>query len=370
MRKLLPTLLPIALPLLASAAVAQDVLYYKFDETAGNRVVNYASRSGLAPHEGVITSTDTSAFAPGILGASALRGSATGGTAFHSFVDTGWNGSFSGSFSLAFFLKARNNPTSANYLCGNTQSGSFRCFTGGAVPNNIRVTSAGTTPLNLDMNADIRTPAATRWVHVALVVDSSTMTAIWYLDGLPQTTIPISVAPNVTTTTNFRVGAQNSTTTASQFDLDEFRFQLAAASPGEVLAWSRTTSARAARYGAGCGATLDSAGGEPTFGNNAFALTLQGAPASPFAVSLGTSRVQWNATPLPLDLGLLFPTLTGCRLESNLTIALSAATSGAGAGSIPLPIPNDPSMSGFTLWCQAFGFGPTLQTTNGLAVGL
>src|SRR5262245_53620853 len=93
----------VGLALAIAAQGPQDALWFKFDEVGGGKTVNYASGAGLAPAEGVITTTDTTAFAPGRFGAGALRGGPGGGS--YSWVDTGYQPTFTGSFTVALFVK-------------------------------------------------------------------------------------------------------------------------------------------------------------------------------------------------------------------------------------------------------------------------
>jgi len=130
--------------LLSAPVLAQgEAIFYKFDGVGADKVVNYASHTGIAGPEGVISSTDVSAFAPGRFGAGALRGSNTGGTATYSIVETRWAPIVTGDFTVAFFLRERVAPGGATYLFGVPVALQFRCFTGGAARNGLRVTSAG-----------------------------------------------------------------------------------------------------------------------------------------------------------------------------------------------------------------------------------
>jgi hypothetical protein len=71
-------------------------------------------------------------------------------------------------------------------------------------------------------------------------------------------------------------------------------------------------------------------------------------------LGLGSNRTKLGALPLPLDLGLLHPTLSGCLWESSIDIAILAGLlNDAGAGVVQAPIPNDAAWIGASLWNQS-----------------
>jgi hypothetical protein len=355
-----------AFSLAAGAAAQNDVLYYKFDAGGGTKVINYAAAPALAPTEGTITATNTQSFAAGRFGLASLKGAESAAT--HNFVDTGWNGAFSGSFTMAWFMKQQTPlpNTLAYYLFGGGTT--FRVFTSGAAGSGLIVGGWGSS--NLNLTTDIRTPAATRWVHVAIVVDATVMLATWYVDGAAQTPIPITQSPNVVAGANFRVGMHTRLTTGTFWDLDEVRFLNRAASTAEVLAWSMTTRAADGAYGKGCGATLASAGGPPALGNNTYRFTLTGAPSAPFILAIGASRLALGPVPLPFDLGALSPGLAGCNWETSTNLIFGGALDAGGNGTFPLGIPNDPALLGAAVYNQALVLGSPLQSSNPFAVSI
>jgi hypothetical protein len=75
--------------------------------------------------------------------------------------------------------------------------------------------------------------------------------------------------------------------------------------------------------------------------------------------------------PLPFDLGLIFPVLSGCNWESSADVTISGSLSGTST-LIFLPIPNNAALNGAALWNQALlvSGGVVNQSTNGLAVGI
>lgn len=355
--------------LLAPAAFSQnEALFFKFDAIGASKVINYASETGIAPAECDITSTDVSAFAPGRFGSGALRGSNTGGTSTYSYVDTRWAPNVVGDFAVAFFMRERVAPGSATYLFGVPTGGSFRCFTGGAAGTGLRVTSAGTAPLNLDLTTDVQSLARTRWVHLSLTVDTSRSQAVWWIDGVPQSPITLAGGANFIANAGLRIGGQLSN---GGYDLDDYRFLLRSATPLEIQSWAQRTEAKDAPYGTPCGAQLIAAGGEPTIGNANYHFNLGGVALSPGILSFGSSRSNFGGIPLPLDLGFLFPVLAGCGLESDFYFSIAFFSDAQGGASIAAPIPVDPTLAGATFYNQAlFLLNGAEQTSNGVASSL
>ena len=64
-------------------------------------VLNFAPGG---PKEGTITSMNTSSWVAGKTTA-ALRGSSNTSSTSYNYVDTGWNGAFTGDFTAAWFMK-------------------------------------------------------------------------------------------------------------------------------------------------------------------------------------------------------------------------------------------------------------------------
>lgn len=357
MLKIVPSLL-----LLASAVCAQsDILFYSFDAGQGSTEFNKYAGSAVAPPFGTIVSTNKQAWAPGLFTA-ALSGAE--GSAFYNYVDSGWTGALQGSFSVAWFMKQRTPlPDSLAYyfFCG---EGNFRAFTSGAAGTGLIVGGYGGT--NLTLTKDIRTPAATRWVHVALVVDEAAMQATYYLDGIAEPPVALSAKVSVPARTlGFRVGMHTRLTTGSFWDLDDFRLVNRAAGGQEIAEWA----AAAASFGTGCGATLSIGGtGEAKVGNSGFGLALTSAPNAACLFSLGASaKLLLGLVPLPLDLGLLHPGFKGCAWYSSMDLTAVQTVPGSGTAAIPLPIPNVPSLAGFRAYtqCLIFPAASAYQSSNG-----
>ncbi|MCC6672674.1 MAG: LamG domain-containing protein [Planctomycetes bacterium] len=369
----IPVKLLASLLLAAAAPVAaqQDVLYYKFDETGGKKVVNYASGSGLAPAEGSLVGNNTPQFQAGRFGPGCLSGGTATTAAGSTYVATGYQNSMTGSsFTVAWYMKQRTAPPSTSYFF--YSNAGFRSFTGGVAGRGLYTRSwntAGGTPSDLILTTDVQTLAAANWVHIALVVDATALTATYYIDGVAQTPITISAGATNTTAGLF-TAAGFSTTNGGLYDIDEFRFSKRAASAAEILAWKTQTSPADGPYGKACnGGTLASSGGAPKLGNMAYTLNLGGGNGA-YALGVGINRLSLGGVPLPFDLGAVFPGLAGCLWECSGDLFVNGVVVG-GAVTIPVPIPASPSLDGVPLWCQAIIVGTgTQQTTNGLAIGI
>ncbi len=367
MKQLLTLLLPI---LTASSLTAQnEILYYKFNEGGGTTAINYANASP-APATGTITGGNTTHFAPGFSG-SGLK--ATTATGIHSYVETGWSGAWTGSFTVAWFMRQAGTPgTTLSYFFAN--QGSFRCFTNGAAGTGLYVRAYGTgvSPADMFLQTNIQTLANGQWLHIALVVDTVSSTGTFYLNGTAQTPIPFTGTPGQTPTLPFRIGAHNSSSINRYYDIDEFRFLNRAVPANEILAWSLQASGADSAFGAGCGATMQGSGGEPAIGNVLYGHSGTGAANSAGTLTLGFSSTTLGAVPLPINLGLLFPTLPGCNLYGSADVTLPFAVDAGGNFSIAFPILNNPFLIGATLYNQGviLGGAASLQTTNGVAVSI
>lgn len=239
---------------LASAALAQDLIYYPFNRGTGTSVANLWSG---APATGKLVSTNTtnSGWASGVGGSGyALAGNDAATTL--NYVDTGFNQGtnsslLTGSFTVAFFLKQAWENTSfdalAYFLSG---IGSFRMFTGGAAEEGVMVREWGGEPADLVLAGptnqttgqpffDLRSAARQGWVHVALVVDSAQKVATWYVNGSPYS-VTVLTKPSAAPTGagNLRVGMHTGVTFGSNYDLDDFRLANRAAPPHEIQQWA------------------------------------------------------------------------------------------------------------------------------------
>ncbi len=366
------------LALAAQAVQAQsDVLYYKFETGAGRKAINFAAASGLAPAEGTFKSTypGGASWAQGRFGRGAMLGShfnpknpGNSYGAYYNYLDTGWIPKFTGSFTVAWFMKERAPQATLDYIFSGV--GAFRCFTNGIAGKGLWVRSWGGSPADLKLTYDVQAGARSKWLHVALVVDWASKKATWYVDGKAQAPIKLSAGANVNGTTSFKIGQHVTTFYSFNYDLDEFRFSTRAATPAEILAWATKDLAAAGKYGKGCGGTL-SGTGVPAVGKP-FLLNLTGPASSPFFLSLGLSRTKFGALTLPFDLGTVIPGMSGCNWESSMLVIMTGGLNSSGRGKTGLPIPNNPIFTGVTLFNQAMmvSSGNKLSTTNGLGVAI
>jgi len=341
MHRLFPIAALALCPLLTSQS--NEILYYTFSPPTTNVVNRYAG----GPRFGTMVSTAKVQYTTGKLD-SAMQG-ATSATAYN-YVDSGYKAAITGSFCVAWFIKQRTQlPNTLAYYFWSGE-GNFRCFTSGAASNGLAVRGWGGS--NLLLTTDIRTPAATRWVHVAINVDATNKFAQFYVDGQPQGKISISGGANVPARTNgFRVGAHTRLSTTSWWDIDEFRFLTRVATDVEIKTWSMALS----DYGSGCGAKLTTIANQaPKLGNSSFGFELTGKPGSPALLSAGLSATKlFGSIPMPLDLGLVFPSLAGCKWESSLDLLGPTVIPNTGKAVLPFPLPNYPALLGIPLYNQA-----------------
>lgn len=113
--------------------------------------------------------------------------------------------------------------------------------------------------------------------------------------------------------------------------------------------------------------------GQPTLGNAAFGVQLQGAaPGDLCLLWLGTSRTDWNGLHvLPLDLAPFGA--SGCTLWTEPAAFGGGLADASGSLLLPLPIPNVPSLRFLTLFAQGAVAAPGanalgLAFTAGLAI--
>jgi len=366
---------------LVLTGTAQDVLHYKFDAGGGQKVINYAARSGIAPTEGTIEfrgSTPPVLWATGQFG-SALAGDPLGQTP-RIQVNTGWDCGFTGSFTIATFLKLRE-PVPANgnaeFVRSSTNNGSFVAQ---IAAHDEKLYVSWPSGEWVKSTTNVYSLVAKGWVHVALVVDETTKYGTFYVNGnaeLPQRLgFTLSVAPSLT---NLRIGTNS---TYGSFDIDEFRFRLGTATAAEIMKWATENPAADGAYGKGCWpkgrpVLLDSNSdqhGPPAIGNSNYVIELYGLPGSTFIFGVGTNRLSLAATPLPLDLGFLDPSLKGCNWESSGDVAwLDGVIPTTGQTVLPFPVPQIPSLVGITLYSQAVLYSPVLKRymgTNAFATAI
>jgi hypothetical protein len=367
-----PHSFPLALAaILAGSAAAQDVLYYKFDDAGGKRVVNYAAGSTIAPTEGTLSGGNMPQFQAGKFGAGALSGGTATTAAGSTFVDSGWMPNLNNSdFTIAFYIKQRTAPPSTSYFFYSNSG--FRMFTGGVAAKGLYFRN-GTSGTGGDwiLTTDIQTLAAAGWVHVALVVDATALKATYYVNGVAQT--PLTIAGGVTAsggTYTFR--AAGFASYGGLYDIDEFRVAGRAASATEIQSWVNGTSGADGAYGKACGgAVLASSNGPPKLPTPLYALTISGNSGGVFALGLGSNRLMFGPLPLPLDLKPILPALAGCNWETSGDITFVPGVLTGGSAKLPLPLPPVAALAGIALWSQAVVLtGGPQQMTNAFSTSL
>ena len=360
---------------LAPGLSAQDLLYYRFDENYGTKVINYAAGSP-APTEGTLTSNllaPSTPFQAGRFG-TCLTGAIQSPTPVQAnYITTGWNpGTLTGSLSAAMWLRLL--PTTPNpsltYLFGN---GTLRLYSGSGA---LLITGWNAANTYITSKTSIFPMAKNGWVHVALVLDGTTLQGTYYVNGVAEvpSTLPSAVAA---TGSAFYVGSYNATSSVTSYpcvyDIDDFVFANRAFTPAEIAVLAAGTRAGDAGYGGGCGGlTLASTGGAPSLGNVLYQLTLTSSYAGSFSIGFGSNRASLGGIPLPFDLGLVIPSLGTCYVDSSLDLLSLSGVKTAGTTPVGLPIPSDPAINGLTLYLQTLSIGgpPPVQVSNAFSIGV
>ncbi len=352
--------------LLASTGIAQDVLYYKFDDP-GATPINLAARSGIAPGEATINSRNaTPPWVPGRFG-TAFSGGAASTT--WQYVDTGYNVAFQGSFTVAFFCRNRvplPSTSGAVIFRGPGSNGRFIADVSGSTQDLLIRGFGG----SMRSDGTFLSKTMSGWVHVALVADWTNRVVRLYIDGVSGIPLPLTTMPFVDPRDGpLRIGKTSSSTTGS-FDIDEFRLTLRAASAAEVQRWATTDTAADGPFGAACHprgrvVLLDSneaTHGPPAIGNARYALELFGLAGTDYTLMLGTNRLRFAGLPLPLDLKIVDPGLAGCLWHTSGDIAsFTGRLDAAGAARLALPVPNVPAIVGINVFSQAVLYSGALS---------
>ena len=362
---------------MASFVPGQDVLYYKFDARGGDKVINYARGSIKGPDEGTLQGNATARqrWAKGLYGGALYGGETSRWNTRQNYVDTGWAGAFSGSFTVAWLMKLRGQQAGINdlsYLFSGV--GSFRCFTNGLAGKGLMVRGWG--GKDLQLKTDIQALAAKGWVHVALVVNDKAKVAVWYVNGKAQAPIKISKSPKVSKgKRSFLVGFHETLQTPFQYDVDEFRFSLKATPALELLAWASGSQAADSPYGKACGGKLGALypGQIPWTRTGRYGVRARFTRAGPVLFLLGSSRTSLFGFPglLPFDLGPFFSGLKGCPLQTSMQFILATSAGSNGIVDFPLPIPGNSKYAGMTLYVQCLLLSSGKQeSTNGWAISI
>jgi len=378
---------------LASALLpAQDLIHYKFDGGCTNEVINYAQGSPLGSGTIEVGTGAPAGFAsrdPNGQFGQALTGGSHTSPVYYNRVKTGWmnpaiNG---GDFTLAFWMKERTPiGTSLSYMW--STAGSFRLFTGGVggvgLYQRVIVSSGGngvnaTVANDLYLATDVQTLAAAGWVHIALVIDSTAQTAVWYINGAADTTITGVGGTMINGTGEVHLG-NHSGTSGWAYDIDEFIVSQRAFLPAEIFALSQAPRAGAGAYDseilAQCGSTtLADAMGPPSLGNLGYQLTVNSSATGLYSLLIGSNRCSFagGVFSLPLDAATLNPLAAGCFVLSDGDFGGSGGGITGGPVTIPLPIPNDPNLMGLAAYAQVAVLDVVnlgVEASNGWALGL
>ncbi|MEO6597141.1 MAG: LamG-like jellyroll fold domain-containing protein [Planctomycetota bacterium] len=377
-----------------SSLTAQDFIHYKFDANCTTEVINYATGPQAFPGNGALqTNSAISPFDTGVFGG-CLAGGANIAPTYANRVVSGWNPAtqnITGSVTIAWFMRQRAGSslgTTLNYLMG-AATGGFRLFTNGVagtalVQREILVSGGNSGVRDFQLPAtttNVQALAATGWIHVAIVVNSTAQTADWFINGasvLQLTNVPGAL---IALTGSFMIGGYTAAIGAgSVFDIDEFLISLNAYTPAEILALSLAPRAGDGDYTSNipsqCGAgniVLGSTGGRPFLGNTNYALTVAAATPSLFLVLAGFNRCLYSGSiPLPLNGTPLLPLLNGCWLLADAPVLANGAVT-AGPVNLPLAIPPSTSNLGTGIFTQALGIDlGTFATSmsSGFATGI
>ncbi len=208
---------------LSAQSQTPELIYYNFNN--GTTVDNLATNPvGTNP---VTVPSGLGVPSGGFQNTTALGGNGASSTG--NVINTGWNTTINGSFTLAFYTSGVTTSSSTlYYIFGDGGAGGFRCFTNGvAGSNNWRV--RGPLPdLPLDGGAD----GQPHMMHA--VYDATAGTWTGYIDGVQVSQVTASTTINVTGS-GLTVGGYASNSGLDGL-LDEFRWYNRALSATEVAA--------------------------------------------------------------------------------------------------------------------------------------
>lgn len=357
---------------------AQDLGYYKFESNCGTEAINYASGASALPN-GVLESNGGTPWTTGRFGGGLTGGIAS--TEYHR-LRTGWvNPNHTGDFTYAFFMRERGPVgTSLAYLAGG--AGSFRLFTNGVANRGLyqrEIVASGGSPSARDLHlmTDVQTLAAAGWVHIALVIDATAQTAIWYVDGQQDTVVNGVGGALISENGEVFWGTHTSTSLVSSYEFDEVLLSTRAYSAADILALSLSPRGADGSYTAGmpqCGSTtVTSSGGEPGVGNSSYTVNVNSTALGSYTMLLGLQRCTFagGAFNLPLDLGTFLPTASGCNLLTGGELGSFGGVLTGNPVNAPLGIPSGATLLGVDLFMQAVVFDAvnnSFEASNGFAI--
>lgn len=374
---------------LAAPAVAQDFIHYRLEEVCGNEAINLATGASALPQNGIIESTSAAPFRIAGAQGAGLAGGSSVAPAFYNRIRTGWTPSaqpFTGDLTMAVFLR-QSAAASGFYIWGN--SGGFRLFTNGIAGRGLyqrTILASGGNGINASVANDMYLPATTvdfqslasaGWVHVAIVVNATALTADWYINGVSVLTLTGVTGAQINAAGEFTLGQYN--TSNSDYDFDEFVMSNRAFSAAEILGLMNAPRGGSGRFTSGissqCGSVgLGSINGAPSLGNLNHSLQITTTvPTHFFSLMFGTNKCSLGGVfQLPLDAGQLSPIAAGCQLLVDTNMG-SISGIGTGNTSIAFPIPPLPQFSGMNLFGQAALIDLAtlnVQASSGLAMSV
>lgn len=369
--------------------LAQDIIYYKFEDGGGTRVINHAEGLPSVPKEGTLEFssgvTPAQAWGPGRFGVHGLNaGPVSPGAGVQ--VDTGWNHEVTGDVTIAFHFRTVH-PIPSNggaVIFGSNANmspggGIVMAVSGIPGPTFGRLSLSwrpiGSSP-SIDLPQDLLTQSFSNWIHVAVVIQPSILQGRWYVNGVAQIPQALTGAwnPIPGTSSYFNVGTRNQ----CHFRLDEFRVSLRAVPAVEIQQWAGTDVADDAAFGQPCHplgqwVLLGSQGGRPALGNSGYGLVVYGPAGGQGLLAIGTNRLAFQGMPLPLALAPFIAGLDGCFLLTSAEQLLPVGIGVTGAAAIPAPIPPVPSLAGAAFYTQAIVLHPgtgAWLVTNGFVTSL
>ena len=355
----LPALIAVSASHASSPRAQAEILHYGFDEATGLTVKNKARGALAGPATGKIVSTndrqrhDTGRLIKALHSLDKYDYKNNVVKSWN-YVETGWTKKVEGSFSVGFFYRVglSYGGLGAFYLFGGNDG--FRCFTDGRIGSGLSV--AGWGGGYLDLRQDMRREGTSKWVHVVLVVDDKTRTAVWYVDGEEKSRERIFTKPILKARTSFRIGAHDRLRSTSPWHLDEFRLVARALTPLEIKSWALLSTS----FGSGCNAAQlgPHDASPPKLGTNKFALRVRSTPKAVSLIGVGFSRTKFGAIPLPFALDKAFgKAWKDCSLLASFDLMILNVLGDDGIGYKALALPNDQRLAGLTLYAQALVFG-------------
>jgi hypothetical protein len=204
-------------------ALAQlpELMYFQFESAPGGVIPNLAPAATAVGTGGTIVGAHTVGGA-GQFGQALISGAST----TSDYVNTGWIANLPGDWTLSIWVFI-DNVTGTNYFFGDNTAGSFRCFSGGAAGDGIRIAA----PFALNLTAATNIKGQNSVIH--WVRDATAGKVDVYVNGVFNNTV-VWAGTLAGTTGPFRIGG--TTTGGFSTKIDEFRLYNRALSAAEIAA--------------------------------------------------------------------------------------------------------------------------------------